>query len=418
MRHFYKHVFAVFFCHWISTVGVVITSTSAIVFLGFQFRSFTNPYDALIIFVLVPAFFVAGLILVPIGLYLRSRVEGGVRAVWAAVVWDDARLLRLSLVVLSATMVNVVLMSAASYQGLQYLDSNQFCGVVCHNPMSPQFEAHQFSPHASVACVDCHVGPGPSSFLRSKVAGLGRVKAVLLDSYDRPLRISDENRQPVVAACENCHWREQKQGEPLRLIRHYDDDEESTLRSTLLLMRVDTAIHATHVGRDIYYIAEDRERQIIPWVSSDGVEYVSGDVPEVEPVRMGCLDCHNRAAHSFGSPERAVDDAIAEGRVDRSIPFAKRNTLEAVLQADGAAPASAAEAEILRRNIFPSVNVTWDSYPDNIGHELYPGCFRCHDSQHTAESGEVISQNCFACHELLAIGEREPEILEQLGIAR
>ena len=205
MRNLYKHVLAVFFCHWIATVGVVLTSASAIVFVGFQFLSFTNPYYALIIFFVVPAFFVVGLTLLPIGLYLRSRVAGGVRAALDAATWDNARLLRLSLVVFAATMANVALMSAVSYQGLEYLDSDEFCGAICHNPMSPHFEAHQISPHAAVACVECHVGPGAASFLRSKMAGLGRVSGILLDNYDRPLRISDANRQPVWSACQGRH---------------------------------------------------------------------------------------------------------------------------------------------------------------------------------------------------------------------
>ena len=34
---------------------------------------------------------------------------------------------------------------------------------------------------------------------------------------------------------------------------------------------------------------------------------------------------------------------------------------------------------IYDRNVFPSMKVTWGTYPNNIGHKAYPGCFRCHE---------------------------------------
>jgi len=421
MHRLYRRTLAVFFCHWIATLGVILTSASAIVFITFQFLSFNNVYYAIVVYLIVPAFFVAGLLLIPIGVYLGSRAAGGFRAVLEDTRADDQRLLRLAVVVLAATLANVVLMAGASYKGVEYMDSDEFCGVVCHSPMAPQYEAHMSSPHAEVACVGCHVGPGPESFLRAKVAGLGRVMGMMTGGYDRPLRISEVNRQPLVGACENCHWRGQRQGEPLRLIRHYGDDQESTPMTTVLLMRVDTAIHAAHLGRDIYYRSEDPERQVIPWVSADGVEYVSSGVPNSGPQRMHCLDCHNRVAHSFGPAERVLDQAFADQRIDRSAPFAKRDALEALdraAQGDPSAVAGSVElSEILRRNVFPSMAVTWNTYPDNIGHQAYPGCFRCHDGQHSSASGQTISQDCFGCHNLLAVEDRQPAILDQLGIS-
>ena len=40
---------------------------------------------------------------------------------------------------------------------------------------------------------------------------------------------------------------------------------------------------------------------------------------------MDCMDCHNRPAHTFFfSPERAIDSAIAQGRIPRELPFARR----------------------------------------------------------------------------------------------
>jgi len=72
---------------------------------------------------------------------------------------------------------------------------------------------------------------------------------------------------------------------------------------------------------------------------------------------------------------------------------------------------------IYDRNVFPDLKVTWGTYPNNLGHMDFPGCFRCHDGSHTASDGKTISQDCNTCHEPLAMEERAPEILKTLGIA-
>ena len=55
---------------------------------------------------------------------------------------------------------------------------------------------------------------------------------------------------------------------------------------------------------------------------------------------------------------------------------------------------------IYGRNVFPSMQVTWGSYPNNIGHMDSPGCFRCHDDNHKAKDGRVIKQDCELCHDI------------------
>jgi len=73
--------------------------------------------------------------------------------------------------------------------------------------------------------------------------------------------------------------------------------------------------------------------------------------------------------------------------------------------------------DIYRRNVFPELKVSWGTYPNNLGHTDFPGCFRCHDGSHTTADGKTISQDCNSCHEPLAIDEASPEILKTLGIA-
>jgi hypothetical protein len=57
------------------------------------------------------------------------------------------------------------------------------------------------------------------------------------------------------------------------------------------------------------------------------------------------------------------------------------------------------------RNVFPSMNVTWGTYANNVGHSdpgpsPFPGCFRCHDENHKTRQGTAISQDCSLCHDI------------------
>ena len=68
------------------------------------------------------------------------------------------------------------------------------------------------------------------------------------------------------------------------------------------------------------------------------------------------------------------------------------------------------------QNVFPAMKVTWGTHPNHIGHMSYPGCFRCHDGEHAATGGASITQDCAACHNLLATDEPKPKVLSDLGI--
>jgi hypothetical protein len=163
---------------------------------------------------------------------------------------------------------------------------------------------------------------------------------------------------------------------------------------------------------------------------------------------MQCVDCHNRPAHAFAVPDRAVDDAIATGRIAADLPFVKGTgvaLIKAVYQSDAEAgqkissglagfyrqkypdiaskravniqAATQALLAIYRHNVFPDLKVTWGTYPNNLGHADYPGCFRCHDEDHATADKKTITQDCNACHQVLAVEEPSPEILKTLGVA-
>ena len=51
-------------------------------------------------------------------------------------------------------------------------------------------------------------------------------------------------------------------------------------------------------------------------------------------------------------------------------------------------------------NVFPAMKVGWATYPNNLGHMAFQGCFRCHDENHKAPSGKTIAQDCESCHSM------------------
>jgi hypothetical protein len=161
---------------------------------------------------------------------------------------------------------------------------------------------------------------------------------------------------------------------------------------------------------------------------------------------MDCIDCHNRPSHTFELPDAALDAALSAGRLDRSLPYVKKTALGLIraeyashddagaairsgfrrfyeeryphVLAERRASVDAAAHELVgiyTRNVFPAMKVGWGTYPNHIGHEASPGCFRCHDGNHKSPTGRTIAGDCEACHAMLAFEEPDPEILKQLS---
>jgi cytochrome c2 len=66
--------------------------------------------------------------------------------------------------------------------------------------------------------------------------------------------------------------------------------------------------------------------------------------------------------------------------------------------------AMTAVQRIYQTNFFPEMRVNWRAYPTNLGHTIFPGCYRCHDGKHRSDDGRVISHSCTACHVIIAQG--------------
>jgi nitrate/TMAO reductase-like tetraheme cytochrome c subunit len=454
--------------HWLSLVGTALVTTAGISWLfvlPLHIRGHVdNPYVGIIVFLILPIVFFAGLALIPLGIYLNKR---NIRKGLGEAVFDrKAALQRLAWFFGITTVANLLIGTQVTYRAVKHMETPQFCGATCHS-MRPEFAAYQNSPHSRLECVGCHVAPGATGWIESKTAGTRQLIETVFDTYRRPIPSALESNRLVPAreTCENCHWPQKFAGVMLRVINKYAEDESSTRTQTVLLMMVGgnkiSGIHGAHLGPgvQIRFATADAARQIIPWVeyrntsTGDVQSFLSSEstldsVKALPTHEMQCVDCHNRPTHAFDLPQRAMDKALARGDLPLTLPYIKKEGLELLKteyrtskeaadklpgtlasfyqhgypdlyaqRAQDITQAGQAILAIYNRNVFPELKVTWGTYPDNLGHEDFPGCFRCHDGSHTTTAGRTIAQDCNSCHEPLAMDEATPEILKTLGIA-
>jgi len=198
----------------ISLIGVVLTTSTAVTMIAFWIYDFMlqgppHPYVGILIFLILPGLFVFGLLLIPLGILLRRKKLRGAGELPMAYPEIDLRVpvVRSGLLFIGiATVLNILIFTFASYQGVAYMDTTTFCGQTCHTVMQPEFSAYQNSPHARVNCVECHIGPGAGWFVRSKLSGVRQVFAVTFKTYSRPVPSPVKYLRPARETCEQCHW--------------------------------------------------------------------------------------------------------------------------------------------------------------------------------------------------------------------
>ena len=464
----FKDFFASITRNVISLIGTALAVASlvlmACLFTMEQFGFEGGPYIGILTYMILPMFFVTGLLLIPIGalLYRRKlRRLHGDQAMAAMPVFDlnKPETQRWTLIFLGATMLNIVILASATYKGVHYMESIEFCGMACHTVMQPEHTAHQRSPHSRVACAECHIGPGADWFVKSKLDGAWQLVAVTFDLYPRPVPTPLHELRPARDTCEQCHWPTKHIGDKLRVIKHYREDEANTELTTALVMKVGgvegtggTGIH-WHVNPDfeIRYRSDESREEIyeVEMTRADGsvVTYADRKAPEDGGMwrTMDCVDCHNRPSHIYEPAHVEVDRVINEGRVDRSLPFVKREAVRIVdaefesheaaregireqlhawykenypeiasEKADAIDEAAEALGDIYSVNVFPQMKVWWDTYPNHIGHEQSDGCARCHNRRMRTADREQISDDCDTCHLVLAEEEENPDLVTML----
>ncbi len=444
----------------ISLIGVALAVVCAanIVFLIFIDYLHPSPYIGIFAYMVLPAGLILGLLLIPIGLLLerrrRRRIAPGVVPRYPRIDLNQRAQRSAFAFFVSFSALFVVLSAVGSYRAYEFTDSVQFCGQLCHTVMNPEYATYLNSPHARVACVDCHVGPGAGWYVRSKLSGAYQVYAATFKKFPRPIPTPVANLRPAQQTCEQCHWPSKFYGAQLRVFTHYASDERNTPRQIRMLVNIGgvqpvvgqaAGIHwHMNIANRITYIASDAQRQVIPWVqmtdrSGRQVTYIAKDsnltpeqIRDSSKRLMDCVDCHDRPSHIFTPPDSSVDQALQSRHLDPALPSIKQQAV-AVLSAKYATSDEARRAiardidafysskypqvysaqqtsiraaiaelqAIYRSTMFPEMKVDWRTHPNNIGHFYSPGCFRCHDGQHASADGSVIRKDCAVCHTVI-----------------
>lgn len=446
------------FNNWISFAGLVIAVGSLFAFLLlFALDSLTghsNPYVGILAYMGSPSFLTIGFFLMGLGWFVHRRhikkYKGKKSLLTVSFNLANPRD-RKKLIIFSLSAFGFMLLTAlGSYQTYHYTESVQFCGEVCHEVMEPEYTTYLQSPHARVSCVECHIGSGVNWYVKAKINGLHQVYSVLTNSFSRPIDTPIADLRPSQDTCEKCHWPQKFSGNIDRTYVHYLIDEENTPYFVRMLLKVGGGdpkdgpvggIHwHTNIENKVEYIATDHDRQEIPWVrmtDAEGKETIyktedyEPDFENAEIRTMDCLDCHNRPAHIYSTPNDSIDYSIFMGKLNRELVDLKFNavdlltaeyeTSEAAMEAiaegmtdyyedDAELTETIAEVQrIYSETFFPKMKASWANYPENIGHKDWPGCFRCHDGKHISpDTGAAISitaNECDSCHILIAQGE-------------
>lgn len=454
--------------NWISLTGLVIVVGSlfsfVLLFMMDTLSKTSNPYVGILTYFVAPAFLFLGLFLTLIGALRERKKLGESVGLLPRMVVDlsrprDRKIMGMFIL---GSLVFLLISAIGSYHTYHFTESTTFCGEACHTVMEPELVTYQHGPHARVACVQCHIGPGAEWFVKAKISGMYQLYATAFNKFPRPVPTPIKNLRPAQETCEQCHWPQKFAGDLDRTYNYFLADETNTPFTVRMTMKVGGGdpsrgpaggIHwHMNIANKVEYLAAKKEEDVwvhdparlsIPWVRITDQQGVvkefripgfTNDPASFAIRTMDCMDCHNRPAHQYQSPNKAVNLAMSLGNIDAALPWIKSNAVFALTQdypnrtqaLEGIATilaqhyspdsysgsqekvrgAIGAVQQIYRNNFFPEMKASWQAYPDHIGHMIWDGCFRCHDGRHkTADGRESIRANdCNSCHTILAQG--------------
>ncbi len=457
-----KRIFPSSFYNIITLLGSAVVGTSISITLFLLLLELTSenasPYMGIVAFIIAPSFLVVGVGMIVGGILREHRRERLGKPHGLRLPQIDLNNPRHRTALTTFGISSFVFLAMAifiSFKAYEHTESDQFCGETCHTVMEPEYTAYQFSPHAKVGCVQCHIGSGANYFVKSKLSGSYQLYAVLANNYPKPIPTPIENLRPAQQTCEQCHWPKHFFSEKQHENTYFLSDENNTKWKLNLLMKIGggnieagptSGIHwHMNIEHEVTYRALDRERQVIPWIRSrtpEGKEtiYKSTDIEVSQDSleraftrRMDCIDCHNRPTHIYHPPAQSVNHMMALGWIDPKLPNAKSIAVKALETSYSTKQAALDSIKLLienfykesypvisrtmptkidsaiqqvqtiyARNYFPEMQVSWKKFPDNLGHLYYKGCFRCHDGKHVSDDGKVLSRDCNTCHTILA----------------
>jgi hypothetical protein len=449
--------------NWISIIGGILAINSLILILILFFESLLtshdNPYNGMFTYIIIPTILVIGLIMIPIGMMIKRRkIKSEGEPKWPVLDMNSSKQRHKFLIFSIFTFLFLIISAVGSYQAFNYTESVSFCGKLCHKVMEPEYVTYLHSPHARVACVECHVGAGAGWYVKSKLSGLYQVYSVIFHKYSQPIATPIRNLRPARETCERCHWPEKFYSPKLDNRKTYLTDSLNTEWNFSLLMKISPNYNTMglsggihwHINKDmrIEYVSPGKDRESIPWVKFTNLK--TGDVQIFQDTEnmltqkaldtlehrvMDCMDCHNRPSHSYKSPQVYVDEGMMKGEIPSELPFIKKvamNVLKGPFTnkdssfryiSDSiynfykvkfpeifsgkkqliAKAIDGIESEF-SQNVFPYMRVTSNKYLNHIGHLESDGCFRCHSDRHLSKQGKTISKDCTLCHSVVSQG--------------
>jgi hypothetical protein len=444
-----------------AAISLVMFGSIMVFFIMDLLGYIQSPYLGIFTYMLLPGVMLFGLFIIPVGIILekrRLRKHHGEARRYMTLDLNQPRHRTAVMIFTVGTMMLMVISAAGTYQMYTYSESVEFCGEVCHTVMMPEYVAYQHSPHARVSCASCHIGEGADWFVKSKITGSYQVYSVLFEKYHRPIPTPLENLRPARETCEKCHWPDKFSSDKKFTKVYYPID---TTGAEPWMIQMDLKIGGGHselgptegihwhmnTANKVSYITLDEKRESIPWIKStnykgetrifraEGFTMSDEELRKFEVRHMDCIDCHNRPSHIYYPPFRTLNDAMAAGNIDPSLPGIRgiasfaitrdfstsaqaRQRIPELVRAEyrASAPHILTERKddldrsirniinIYSRNFFPEMKVNWKAYPNHIGHMYDLGCFRCHDNKHVADDGTVLSNDCESCHTIVRQG--------------
>src|SRR5215510_9614553 len=120
----------------VSLAGAVLTTSSAATLIAFWFYDFLlpgppHPYIGILLFLILPGIFVFGLVLIPVGILLRRhrlKAKGELLDIYPAINLRQPMVRQGVFLVGAISFLNIIIFGTASYRGVEYMDSTQFCG--------------------------------------------------------------------------------------------------------------------------------------------------------------------------------------------------------------------------------------------------------------------------------------------------
>ena len=448
--------------NWVSILGFIFAVNSAILILALFVQSLLtahpNPYNGIFAYIILPVIMVIGLLMIPIGILIRRKKSRSMEQRWPVLDLNNPRSRQKLIVISIFTFLFLIVSAMGSYEAFNYTESVEFCGKLCHKVMEPEYTTYLHSPHARVACVECHVGEGADWYVKSKLSGLYQVYSVIFHKYPQPIGTPLKNLRPAAETCERCHWPQKFYARKLITQKGYLTDSINTEWNISMLMKIGPNLSSLGLMEGIHwhinpnvkieYIAGTKDRESIPWLKytnlKTGEVQIFCDTANVlskkamdtlEHRKMDCMDCHNRPSHSYKSAPVFVDNAMVSGKIPNDLPFIKKIAMNVLkgpfTQKDSALTyirdsitnfyrisypqifksrresintAIAGIQESFNLNVFPYMRAISSSYLNHIGHQESDGCFRCHSNRHKSEKGRIISKDCNLCHTIVAEG--------------